>query len=326
MSTNEERLFQLIREIPRISLRVPVSGATRTDTQPAQNQLTGLDDSSVHYSSRVTQTGSILNNSTEDQLNEIWQELARLGTKNQSKVPSKGAGNNARNNTSGNRPCDQEDLIVLEKLVRPRNLGFPEEEAQPKIYLQELQEFKAEQQRLDKDALIDQEARVFIDEMQKSFIEMTSPPSEKIQVNIIAQRLTKQLQVELRTSPTTFTERSTKMKNSLSRINQTQPPAQVRVIQSPEIIQLYDEGAINDTEIDLSINYVKNNYSQRRGNFTRNQGSDFRQNKNSGRRVNFAADVRNSDSNRSPKDRIPPKSLNHSEYNPETRSFTSNLT
>ncbi|KAH0555251.1 hypothetical protein KQX54_016416 [Cotesia glomerata] len=234
MSANEERLFQLIREIPRISLRVPVSGATRTDTQPAQNQSTGLDDS---------------------------PELARIGTKNQSQVPSEGAGDNARNNTSGNRPCDQEDLIVSEKLARARNLGFPEEEAQPKIYLQELQEFKAEQQILDKDAIslvktlfakthaqwlrlnshrwttwedfvnaftiyfiqprvdseisaeiynkyqtADQEARVFIDEMQKLFIEMTSPPSEEIQVNIIAQKLTKQLQVELRTSPTTFTE------------------------------------------------------------------------------------------------------------------------
>ncbi|KAH0552724.1 hypothetical protein KQX54_014474 [Cotesia glomerata] len=261
MSANEERLFQLIREIPRISLRVPVSSATRTDTQPVQNQSTGLNDSPVHYSSRVNQTGSILNNSTEDQLTEIWQELAKLGTKNQSQVPLKGAGDNARNNTSGNRPCDQEDLIVLEKLARARNLGFTEEEAQPKIYLQELQEFKAEQQILDKDALslvktlfaktlaqwlrlnsyrwttwkdfvnaftiyfiqpradseisaeiynkyqtADQEARVFIDEMQKLFIEMTSPPSKEIQVNIIVQRLTKQLQVELRTSPTTFTE------------------------------------------------------------------------------------------------------------------------
>ncbi|KAH0546616.1 hypothetical protein KQX54_012254 [Cotesia glomerata] len=364
MSANEERLFQLIQEILRISLRVPVSGATRTDTQPAQNQTTGLDDSPVHYSSRVNQTGSILNNSTEDQLTEIWQELARLGTKNQSQIPSKRAGDNARNNTSGNRPCDREDLIVLKKLARARNLGFLEEEAQPKIYLQELQEFKAEQQILDKNALSlvktlfakthaqwlrlnSHRWTTWEDFVNANDQSMKSLPSEKIQVNIIAQRLTKQLQVELKTSPTTFTEYigfrlavniamtnlqylskayDENEKFFVKKKSHTQPPAQVRVIQSPEIIQLDDEGAINDTEIDLSINYVKNNYSQRRGNFTRNQGSDSRRNKNSGRRVNYAADVRNSDSNRSPKDRIPPESPNHCEYNPETRSFTSNLT
>ncbi|KAH0546713.1 hypothetical protein KQX54_014092 [Cotesia glomerata] len=265
MSANEERLFQLIREIPRRSLGVPVSSITRSDAQPAQNQSTGLDDSPVHHSSRV---------------------------------PSTGAGDNARNNTSGNQPHDQEDLIALEKLARARNLGFSEKEAQPKIYLQELQEFKAEQQMPDKEALslvkalfakkthiqwlrlsshrltiwedfvnaftvyfiqpradseisaeiynkyqaADQEARVFIDDMQKLFMVMTSPPSEEI---------------------------------------------------------------------------------QRRENFIRRQGSDYRQNKNGGRRINYAVDVRNSDFNRCPKVRIPLKPPNHCECNPETKSFTS---
>ncbi|KAH0542201.1 hypothetical protein KQX54_000346, partial [Cotesia glomerata] len=73
---------------------------------PAQTQLPGLGGSPVHHSSRVEQS----NNSTEDQLTEIWQELARLGAKYQSQAPPRGAGDNTRSNTTGNRPRDQESL------------------------------------------------------------------------------------------------------------------------------------------------------------------------------------------------------------------------
>lgn len=372
MSANEERLFQIIREIPRRSLGVPVSGATRTESTPAPAQLPELGGSPVHHSSRVEQP----NNSTEGQIAELWQELAKLGARDQSQALPRGAGDNTRSNTSGNQSRDQGSLVALEKLARSRNLGFPEQETQPKIYLQELQEFKEEQQMTDRDAIslvkalfartqaqwlrlssnrwttwedfvnaftvyfihpradpeisaeiynkyqaADQEARIFIDDMQKLFMEMASPPSEEVQVNIISQRLTKQLQVELRASPTKFTEyigfrlavniattnlqylRKAYDENEklfVKKKSHSQSSAQVRVIQSPEIIPLEDEEVFDVTEIDSSINYVKNNYPQRRGNFTRTHGPEYKQNKNSGRHVSYAADVKDSDISRSP--------------------------
>ncbi|KAH0546711.1 hypothetical protein KQX54_014089 [Cotesia glomerata] len=180
--------------------------------------------------------------------------------------------------TSGNQPHDQEDLIALEKLARARNLGFSEKEAQPKIYLQELQEFKAEQQMPDKEAL--------------SLVKALFAKKTHIQwLRLSSHRLTIWEDfVNLR------------LLYILFNLEQTQRSECGRF-------------TINTKQLTRKLS--------RRENFIRRQGSDYRQNKNGGRRINYAVDVRNSDFNRCPKVRIPLKPPNHCECNPETKSFTS---
>ncbi|KAH0537974.1 hypothetical protein KQX54_002370 [Cotesia glomerata] len=331
---NDEQLSQLVQEIPRAAANEPAP----LTTYPVPMS------SPVHHSSQ-TDVGQVLDQRA-DEISEIWKELGWIGGQDASQQLTSDTGVSNLHNIYRNRSRDHENSIALEKSARARNLVFPEEEAQPKIYLQELTDFKNEQQISDKKALglvkalflkthaqwlrlnsgrwtawkhfvdaytayfihpradpeIDakiynkyqtagQDAQVFIDEMQKLFMEMTTPPSEEVQIQIISQRLSKQLQAELKARQTKVTEyigfrfavnlAATNLKylnkaydeNEKYYVKKKAPAPTNRVTSASEAIQVLDSDSNEVEETNFSVSYVGNT-SSRQGKFPRSRSPD----------------------------------------------------